>query len=230
MRNLNRLFVLFGLSAALLAGPYHASAQDPGFYFKFGVGPSFTEDVKIQEFFGVTDLGSMDLDPGVRLDLGVGYQFERWIAAEFESGFIFNSIDRFGPRNRVQDFGDSSLSSVPLMLKLVLQAPIHDRFVPFAGAGAGGIVSILDLDDVYLPEPDVFIHGSESDVVFAWQVFGGLRFILNERFDISLSYKYLRAQSPDYDIRPIFFGEPFERIKLGKIDNHSVMLGATWRF
>lgn len=195
-------------------------------YFKADAGGVVTEDVKIKEFLGATDIGKYEFDTGVRFDMGVGYHFTPWFSAEAETGVLYNSI---------RHQGDSSLSSVPMMVNAVFNIPTGTRLVPFVGVGGGGVVSVLNAD--FLTPPDhnnVFIDGTDSDVVLAWQAFAGLRYNINDHFDISLAYRYLGTEEPSWDVHEEFrpFGPPVPSggIKFGHLDSHAVVLGVNLHF
>src|SRR5512140_2429120 len=107
-----------------------ASAQERGLYVKADIGPALTEDVNIKQF-GVgliQPAPKFKTDLGLRFDVGAGYNFNRWLAADFETGIACNTI---------RDQNESTLSSVPLMVNAVLNIPVSQKFVPFIGAGGG---------------------------------------------------------------------------------------------
>lgn len=219
-----RAQILSCVTISLLALQSYAQDHSHGFYFKFDAGPSWNEDVTVHEFLGLTDVGKFEFDTGVRFDGAIGYQWNPWLGTEFETGFIYNEF---------QHVNDASLWGIPLMVNLVLTVPIpNSRVVPYAGAGIGGVVSALDFNDTFIstPQGGIFVDGYEDDTVFGWQGFAGLKFILNEQFDINLSYKYLYTDSPSFNAHPDFFGGTFQGINFGHIHNHSAVLSATWRF
>ena len=131
-----------GLTGTALGQEFFLPERETGFYVKVDVGPAWTEDVKVKEFLSVPNIGDLKFDTGVRFDFGGGYQFNRWIAAELETGVINNSI---------RNGGDSTYSSVPMMVNAVFTAPISSRFVPFAGIGGGGAVGVLDAERLGSP-------------------------------------------------------------------------------
>jgi len=56
------------------------------------------------------------------------------------------------------------------------------------GAGGGGSISAVNLDNA---NSGVFeVEGTDAEVVFAWQVFAGLKYHLGERLDLGVMYKY----------------------------------------
>ncbi len=207
----------------MLALQLDASAQDQdrvtGFYAKVDMGGAWSPNVEINEFIGARPGGKAELEPGIRFDMGVGYKFAPWIAAEFETGVIWNDI---------KGASDSELVNWPLMVNVVFEMPTRTRFIPFAGIGAGGVASTLFIDHLFTQD-GAFIHGEDTDMVFAWQAFGGLKYVISDHFDVSLSYRYLNAEGPSWDVEPDFFG-PVGRIEFDRIESHAIVAGATFRF
>ena len=206
---------LAGLSL-LVAGT--ARGQETGFYVRADAGPALTDDVKVRDFLGTPNAGKLKFDTGVRFDIAGGYSMTKWLDAEFETGVI---------RNYIKDQHNSSLSSVPMMVNLTFKAPVTDRIVPFIGGGAGGVISVLDADDL-----GGVVEGTDSTAVFGWQGFGGVRVFINDHFSVNLAYRYLESQSPSWDVRPdrfIGFNDT-RKIQLDHIRSHAIVLGADFHF
>ena len=219
----NKVQWLVGLSAgsvALFLGGV-SFAQESGFYLNADIGPAWREQVTVKRFLDIPNAGKFKFDTGVRFDFAVGYQFLPWLSGEFETGVIANGI---------QDQGDSSLDSVPLMFNLVAKTQIWDRVTPFAGVGIGGVLNTLWADDIV--GFGRIVHGDDTDCVFGWQGFVGAKYNISDRWDVSLAYRYLWADDSSWDVQS---GTPFgfpvtERIAIGSTDTHAVVLGATFRF
>ena len=71
---------------------------------------------------------------------------------------------------------------------------------PYIGAGVGGANSVFDTDS--FTDGSTIVSGSESDVVFAWQAFAGLRFQLNSRMSFGIGYKYFATGNPTFSYPP----------------------------
>jgi opacity protein-like surface antigen len=222
---LNKLRFLVGLGAGSLALLFNGAgfAQDTGFYLKADLGPAWRERTAIKRFLDVPNPGRFGFDTGIRFDFGAGYQIAPWLAAEFETGVTANTI---------QDQGNSSLNSVPLMFNVVVKHKLWDRVTPFAGAGIGGVINTISADDLvfYNGGSPRIIHGDDSDFVFGWQGFVGTKFDLNENWDLSLTYRYMWVDSSSYDVEPFFGPKVRDAIQIDKTDTHAVVLGATWHF
>ncbi|HEY2950942.1 MAG TPA: outer membrane beta-barrel protein [Verrucomicrobiae bacterium] len=214
MRKSIRAIGLFGVcSAAVLASALPARSQNTGFYFRADVGAAWTEDVKVREFAGNTSAGKMRFDSGFRFDAAGGYYLKEWLAGEVETGVMGNQIRRAG---------DSSLGNVPLLANVVVECPHLTQVVPFIGAGAGVSFAVLDAD--HLSDGVNTVDGTDTDAVFAYQGFAGLRYKIDERWDVSLAYRYFGTSRPSWDVKG-----PGD-IRLDRVDTHAVVLGFTLRF
>ena len=70
------------------------------------------------------------------------------------------------------------------------------RLTPYFGGGLGVSAAVLDVD--HLEINGTRIHGSDSDAVFAYQAFGGLRCRLNDKMGLSLEYRYFHADGAEW--------------------------------
>jgi opacity protein-like surface antigen len=199
-----------------------ALAQEPAsnFYVTGGVGPALTQDTKIKEFFGPSSGAKVEFDTGMRFSVAGGYQFKDWLAAEIETGFLFNSVERVSGTSDA----DFTVSHVPLLCNVVFQCAHTAPFVPFAGVGVGFAASVIDIDSFTLGGSRV--TGTESDIVYAYQAFIGVRYEFNERMGVGLTYKYLGMGEPDWEAS---IG-PAGSIRFDRIDSHALIVAFTYKF
>jgi OmpA-OmpF porin, OOP family len=209
----------------LLSSLIAARGQDTRFYFKADLGGTISEDLKVKEFLGADVTGAKaKLEPGFRGGLGGGYQFTDWVAAELELGFMWNEISSITGASRVRD---ASFGNVPFLLNAKFQWPTKCPFSPYAGAGVGFSEAIFDVDRITIN--DVTISGSDSDTVFAWQAFAGIRYALNERMGLSVEYRYFEAGSPSWQA-DFTFGTGSDVFSLGRTRTHAISLAFDFRF
>lgn len=216
----NGLLVLVGLCAAGLAASTNIGFSQ-GFYLNAGAGVAIAEDVDVENFGIAPPSGTkVEFDPGVRLSLAGGYNFNEYFGTELESGFLYNSVKRVGGVSDV----DASLSHVPMLANLVFRCDRPDsNWVPFFGGGAGGDVSILTIDD------SAGLDGSEADFNFAWQAFAGLRYKLTENMSIGGSYKFYSVDKASWDVES--GGSTFsDAIRIGWANTHNVMIDFNLKF
>jgi opacity protein-like surface antigen len=200
--------------ALLLATGTSVRADETGPYFGADLGPALTDDPKLKEFPGAGAGGDVDLDAGVRLSLGGGYRFNHWFRAGGETGFIVHNLDG----------ADASLSYVPFLANVEFCLTNKSRVVPFIGGGPGFAITTISFDDDNLAG-GTRVDGSAADAVFAWQIYGGLRYQLNERMSLGAVYKYFDVQSSTWDV-----DDTSTDIRFGRTHTHSFSVSFSMDF
>ena len=185
--------VSFFICAAALAASAPAHAQNYGKVFgggTLGVDHDFT--------LGPVD-GEYDTDLGYTIGGAVGRNFSDYLSLEGEVAWRSNEID--GPAIA----GDDDINALSFMANGVLHGPGRiGGFTPYAGLGAGA-ARIAAADD--------------SDLVFAYQAFGGLSRDLGPNLTAGVEYRYLDANEAKF--RDAFSTE---------YDSHGVNLTLTRKF
>lgn len=202
-----------------------SNEQERGFYIKGDVGGNITEDLTLKEFFGPVAPGSkVKLDPGFRAGIAGGYQATDWLAGELELGFMGNRINEVTGSTALHD---AYFSNIPFLFNLKLQYPTRCPFKPYAGAGVGFSEAVFDIE--HLDLNDIHMSGSDSDTVFAWQAFAGIRYALNERMGLSVEYRYFYADSPTWDAE-FAVGTLSDHMSFGTTHTHAISLAFDFRF
>jgi len=194
-----------------------ACGQSTGLYVRGDLGGNITENTGLKEFFGAVTPGSkVKFDPGARFGVAVGYHLTDWLSVEGETGVMANNIESITEATRV----DAQFANVPFLANVRIQLPCRCRVTPYLGGGVGGSVSILDADPIDLN--GTRMSGSAgSDIIFAYQAFGGLRYKLNDQMGISLEYHYFATQ--DSDFRADFtVGTDTDHIRLKGVATHAI--------
>lgn len=201
---------LVGAARAAEPGAAMASALSGRIYFSAGLGPSFLQDTHLTGYDDY-ESGSIQFDPGVRLDVALGYRFWRGFSVEAETGFLFNLTQLRGVGVWSADAG---LYQEPLLLNVRWEARNWGRWRPFIGVGGGGVVTTLE-------DYDRSGENSDSDVGWAWQAMAGCRYALTESMDLGLTYKYLGTTD-----------RMFEELeaRIGGTDSHAVQVSLQLRF
>jgi len=193
---------------------------DAGPIFRFGFGPSFFQDGQLTQYGGPVS-SPVNFQTGFAADAAFGWAFNRYLALDFESGYIgaqINSVPGY-----ISD--DSHLYNVPFLANVTLSLPIpHTNLVPYIGAGAGGADVVFDTDQ-FGPAPNNFVTGAADDVVFAGQAFGGLRFQLTRNFSLDLGYKFFATDDPTFTYPPDNFNVSFKGAR-----THSILLALRFEF
>ena len=132
-----------------------ASVADRGWYVDSGVGVNFLTERRA--------------NPGFRLNVAGGYNFNRWVGLEGELGFLYNSFKS----GSSADYN----AQVPLLLNCVVRYENETKWVPYAGIGLG--IGALFNDHDAAIDPTVF------------QLKLGVRRAINENMSVGLGYRFL---------------------------------------
>jgi opacity protein-like surface antigen len=212
-------------SSASAQSRYVWSTEGAGGYGRFDIGPTFFQNGKLTGFGGTAN-APVDYDVGFATDAAFGYAFNKYLATDFEFGFIgttINSVPGYFTYN-------SYLDQLPFVVNVTLSYPIpRTLLVPYIGAGAGGSYTTFSTDGFGNTGTTVF--GTESDVVFAWQAFAGVRVNLNKEMAIGLGYRYFTTMNPTFSYPPgyPFVGPNFD-VTFKGIQSHSVLFSFQFRF
>ncbi|HTQ52749.1 MAG TPA: outer membrane beta-barrel protein [Candidatus Acidoferrales bacterium] len=213
--------LLVGLGAVMAqAQDYSYLPPDAGPVFRMGIGPSFFENGELTQF-GVPVSSPVTYQPGVAFDAAFGWAFNRYVALDFESGYIGARIDNVPGYTS----DDSYLYNIPFLANVTLSCPIpHTNLIPYAGAGVGGADVVFDTDQ-FGPNLNNFVTGGASDVVLAGQAFAGLRFRLTRNLSLDLGYKFFATDDPTFTYPPDNFNVSFRGAR-----THSVLFALFWNF
>ena len=186
-----------------------------GFYAAPNVRANFIDDADLKQV-GFSTGGKVRFDPGVAFGVRGGYRFCEWFSLEGETGFTGNSI-----KSMTGASVDADLLQVPFLANAVFSVPLRFGVSPFAGAGVGGVTSIIDADEIN--DGNLIAIGSEAATSFAYQVFAGVHFAIDDRISVGLIYNYRVVDGPRWD-RSSFL------IETGDLRNHSIGVSANFRF
>lgn len=208
-------FLALGL-AAFTAGAqqYDYDAFSPrgsGPFFRMGLGSAVFQDGRLTGFGGPAN-SKVNYDVGFAADGAIGYAFNKFLAVDFEFGAVGTRIDS------VPGFfsNDTFVDNVPFLVNFTLSLPIPRTIItPYVGGGAGGSLSVFSTDGFGNGSDSVF--GDDSDFVFAWQAFAGVRVNLNPTMSLSVGYKYFTTEDTS-------FGDPSFRVKFAGVKTHCVLV------
>ena len=192
--------------ACALTSTVASAEEKQGPYFGGDLGVALTDDTDLKEFPGAGPGHDVEFDTGVRLSLGGGWKFTDWFRAGGEFGFIAHDIKGT----------DGIFYQCPLMAVVEFQLPNKSPIVPFIGGGPGFSTAVIAFDDDNLADGDT-VDGAASDAVFAWQVYGGLRYKIDDNISVGLVYKYFEADSPTWEV-----DDTSQDIRFGRTRTHSI--------
>jgi opacity protein-like surface antigen len=208
-------------SALALLYPISAQSQPPGrVYFRAEAGGEIVQDTDLKEFFGPVAPGSkVKFDPGGRFAFSGGYFFTDWFALEGEVGGMFNSIKEITDASAV----DAYFYNIPFMVNVRFEMPpTRSKLTPFCGGGIGVSAAVLDID--HIDHVNAFVTGSESEAVFAYQAFAGLRYALSYNMGLRLEYHFFGTDEPHWH------GDVPGSIKFGSIETHALSIAFDMHF
>lgn len=193
---------------------YWYGPEGVGPYLRAGIGPTFFQDSNLKGYSfssspGVPGFtgpsGKVSYDTGFTFAGAFGWAFNKFVALDFQTGYTWGRMNNV--ENYTQD--GSTMGNVPFLGNLTLSLPIpHTTIVPYIGGGVGGADSILDAHDFFPsaagPGANNIneIFGSEDDVVFAWQAFAGVRFMLNPNVSLGVGYNFFATGNPTFSYPP----------------------------
>ncbi|HEY1789558.1 MAG TPA: outer membrane beta-barrel protein [Verrucomicrobiae bacterium] len=221
------VIVIVSLFTASLAQAqyYWDEPAGVGPYFRAGVGPTIFQDSELKGFnIGASPgfpafngpTGKVSYDVGVSGDAAFGWAFNRYVGLDFDTGYTWGRMDS------VQNYyaNGSTMGNIPFLANFTLSLPIpHTNIIPYVGGGAGGSDSIFDAHNFTEPVSGNFAEGSESDVVFAWQAFAGVRFMLNPNMSLGIGYRYFATGNPTFSYPP----EPNLNMEFQGVHTHTIM-------
>lgn len=176
---------------------YHASSCT-GPYVRIELGPAFVQDGKLIEFAGPVG-ADVDYQVGFAAGATIGYTFNRYFSVELEFEGVAADIKSVPGYYSY----DTYLNNLPFLVNLTYSRPLHNtRIIPYVGAGLGGSMTIFGTDG--FGNESVAVYGDDTDVVFAWQIFAGMRVELNPTMSLGVGYKYLATEDSSFSFPPMF--------------------------
>ena len=232
---MRKLAVILALATTALSTP--ALARDDSWYVGVEGGAMLVEDIDFQ--IGTTPRAStVDHYAGWDVDAVVGYDFGAF-RVEAEVGYrqadindyistlripVINvtggTVGTLAPGNYAYAGGRSSALS--FMVNGMLDFGDDDVLSGFVGGGVG--VARVD-EQLELSTRGATID--DSDTVFAWQAFAGVRAPLSDSVDVSLKYRFFNADNVRF-VGISFPGVP--NTYEGRFRSHSIMGGLTFNF
>lgn len=170
----------------------------PRWVGRVDMGGTIPEEADLTQLGGPVSGEKFKLDPGFQFDVSGGYRPTPWLEVGPELGFTFNSVDSIGGWS----YPDTTLGQILMMVNVRLEYPVKSRVAPFIGAGIGGAASFLTFGDhsdyyyYYGHEPD----GTGSDFALAFQLFGGVRYRVAEKWNLALEYRYLVTDRQQWNV------------------------------
>lgn len=229
VKRIATVLLFFSCASASQAQYYWYGPPGAGPYFRMGVGPTIFQNGTLK---GYTLAGSapfsaqnqtVSYNVGAAADGAFGWAFDKYAGLDFETGYIWGRINNIPGYNA----NGSTIGNVPLLGNLTLSLPIpHTNIVPYIGGGAGGAVSTFDAHSFSDAAMTQTAHGSESDTVFAYQAFAGVRFLLTPNLSLGVGYKYFATGNPTFSYPP----SSDLNVAFSGVHTHSILFSLQYNF
>jgi opacity protein-like surface antigen len=208
-----------GAAALLLA--LGAQAQDQKWYVRVDAGGTLVNNTRVTEVIVPTSF-TTEFDAGFGFGLAGGYHVTPWLGVEFQTGYTLNGVKGF----------DAVLMQTPLMVNAVYECHHCGKFVPFIGAGVGGMTSFFSInsESLWTGTGYATIDGTGVDTVFAYQFFGGFHYEINDTMSVGFLYRFSGSEAPSWDVEDAYYGDTIGQIGFDNLYTHSFSLVFNMKF
>jgi OmpA-OmpF porin, OOP family len=211
--------ILLGTVAAVsIAAASQSEARNQGWYVGIEGGANWVDDndglLGINSglpFFSET----VTYDTGWAVLATVGYAFDNNWRIELEGGYRQNDIDLVSVPAFFSTSG-GELNELTVMANVLYDIPLTDRLDLTFGVGAG-----VDRAEF---EPPAFWGGDDDDWNFAYQGIAGLSYAITDRLDLTLTYRYLHVDEPEFTV-PGGPNPTPEHWAMEDVEKHTVTVG-----
>lgn len=131
----------------------------------------------------------VSFDPGVRLDFKIGGAFTNGFGLDVDLGLIYNQM-KANPWNG--ENGTLGFYQFPVMLETTYAFPRFGPFRAYVGGGIGAVYGIFTGSDIGL-------LGFDTDLTFGYQAAAGVKYALNDRWEIGVAYRFLGTTEHQID-------------------------------
>jgi OmpA-OmpF porin, OOP family len=198
--------LLLGAVASLALSSTAVAGEMNGWYVGIEGGANWIEEVDGVVFDPTPTPGTAEFDGGWSVLATVGRGFMNNWRAEFEAGYRHNDFDTGLPI--VADVEEWSA-----MLNVLYDIHLTKAATLSFGAGAGGDFAQMAITGF-----------EDDDWNFAYQGIVGLSYAISDRLDLTLNYRYLRVQEPEFS-----FPGPVTLV-LDDVTKHTATLGLRYAF
>lgn len=180
---------------------------------------------------------SIALDPGVRFDVGLGFEVTNWFALEIASGLIWTGVNKVD--GTILDTsggiigtdlplsgGSGNIYNIPVMFNGQFRLPIGKNVKLLLGGGAGGIWSDANVGSIVTPlAPGLEATVDGSAWAFAYQGNAGVEWDITSNVTLGVRYAFLGTTELNYGAAsfntPLLVGTA--DIKANALYTHSIL-------
>ena len=197
-------------------------------YVDFNFGGAYQQNATVETTQGpsggpaTTTSENTTFNLGARGDVALGYHFSESLAAEFNTGLIWNSSGNSQPypANVTLD-----TYTIPILVNAVYRIPFKGPWSSYFGVGGGGAVSILSYT------ASAYNNLGSYNFVFAYQAKAGLEYRLNDNASIDVAYEFFGSTDPSWSFSQTIGANTTDyTIKEKGFFTHSVVISFSWTF
>ena len=233
-------------TAALMAAPSLAAAQDSGWYLRGNAGYGTHTDGEFSGGF----VGDVESEGNAALSLGLGYEFDNNWRLETDASTLWTDLGAIGQ----QPSSFAKLRTNNFMLNAIYDFDEFGNWEPYVGAGVGlvraslsaqahdfspgfnGPTAVLAQNPACPGAFDGFnVNSCEvdgNDTGLGWQVLAGLGYDITDNLTWDTHYKYFDTSELDFvGTRSSTAGTVSDLLTtLDGVGGHSLMTGFRYRF
>ncbi len=189
----SKIALLGAVAALSLVAAGQSQAHHQGWYVGLEGGANWVDDNTFAYDTGNPPGGAplavreMEFDTGWAALGTVGYGFEKNWRVELELGYRQNDADFALPVGAAFPT-NGELTEYTAMINVIYDVPLSERFDLNVGLGVGADYAQYNDDRIV----------DDADTNFAYQAIAGLTYKLTNRLDVSLTYRFLNVDSPNF--------------------------------
>lgn len=154
----------------------------------------------------------------LRLELGFDFSQQAMSSVNIVNDGGLGKRLGIGSLNGLSGSAAGSVQNEAFMANAIWDLRTDSRWVPYIGMGVGAAnVSLNGVSVGGVP------LSNSSDLVFAYQPMAGVRYMINDRVQVGLEYRYVATVDPSFKDSS---GQPFT----GKYESHNVLLNLLYHF
>lgn len=206
-----------------------SQARTRNFYAKIDFGGVYQqENTTLFQTSPFPTSGTASFNLGLRGNVILGYDLNKSLAIELDTGVLWNSMDKINGVSLDQPYPYNTsfeTYTIPFLANVIYTVPLKVPIVPYIGAGVGGAASILQYSEGGTSLND-------CGFVFAYQAEIGLKYMITKKASIGVAYAFLGSTNPEWHSVVSFNGLPpmDYGFKEKGFYTHSLVLSFSWDF
>ena len=219
---MKRLIIFLFISFIFLSSS--AQAQNKGYYVSGNAGVTLLSDAKLET--NNIEFGDYSSNLGFNVGAALGYNFGSF-RLEGEVAYHRNEMDEITQNpvlvtcspNCVEPI-NGYISAISYMINGYYDFHLaNSGLVPYLGAGLGAATVIVN---------DKQLSGNNDDIVFAYQIAGGVGYKINPKMTLTAGYRYFATTESEFDVSGLI--GPGASTVFTEVESHEIVLGLRYQF